>query len=148
VIEDDVEIGAHTAVQRGTLDPTRIRRNAKIDSLCVVSHNCDVGEDAMLVGQSGLGGSTILERGVIVMGQAGTAGHLRVGARSLLAARAGVSKNLAPGSRVWGTPAWEDRRWHRSMAALGRLPDVLRRLREVERRLGLRRRRDDGGSGA
>jgi len=138
VIEDDVEIGALAAIDRATLGATRIRRNAKIDDLCVVAHNCDVGEDVLIVGQSGLAGSTVVERGAILMGQTGTAGHLRVGARAFLGGRTAVHKDVPAGARLFGAPGMPERTWHRMMAALTRLPDALRRLRAVERALGIR----------
>ncbi len=141
VIEDDVEIGANTTVDRATFDETRIRRAAKIDNLVQIAHNCDIGEGAIVVAQSGLSGSTWVGSGAIIMAQAGSAGHLRVGERAFVGARAGLHKDVAPGSRVWGAPQLEARRWHKAMAALARLPDALRRLRAVERELGLRRAR-------
>jgi UDP-3-O-[3-hydroxymyristoyl] glucosamine N-acyltransferase len=138
VIEDDVEIGVHSVVDRSTLGETRIRRGAKIDNLVCIAHNCDVGEDVFIVAQSGLAGSTIVERGAILMAQVGASGHLTIGKNAFVGARGGVHKDVPPGVRVWGTPQMEERRWHRAMAALARLPDALRRLRAVERRLGLR----------
>jgi UDP-3-O-[3-hydroxymyristoyl] glucosamine N-acyltransferase len=146
VIEDDAEIGALTAIDRATLGVTRIGRNAKIDDLCVVAHNCDVGADVILVGQSGLAGSTVVEDGAILMGQTGTTGHLRIGARAFLAGRTAVHKDVPPGARLFGAPAMPERAWHRTMAALARLPDALRRLRAVERRLGIRGARGEDES--
>jgi len=139
VLEDDVEVGANATIDRATLGETRVRRNAKIDNLVVVSHNCDVGEDVLVAAQSGLAGSTTVGRGAILMGQTASAGHLTIGAASFLGARAALHKDLPPGSRVWGAPALEERRWHKSVAAFARLPEMLRRLRAVERKLGLRR---------
>lgn len=140
VIEDDVEIGAGTTVDRATLGETRIRRGAKIDNLVQIAHNCDIGEDAIIVAQTGLSGSTVVGRGAMVMAQAGSAGHLRIGERAFVGARAGLHKDVAPGARVWGSPQLEERSWHRAMAALVRLPGALRRLRAIERRLGMRDR--------
>ena len=150
VIEDDVEIGANTTVDRAALAETRIRRGAKIDNLVMVAHNCDVGEGAVIIGQAGLSGSTEVGRGAMIMAQAGSAGHLRIGERAFVGARAGLHHDVADGARVWGAPALEERRWHRVVAALSRLPDALRRLRAVERKLGLRPPRggpDEGEEG-
>lgn len=138
VIEDDAEIGALAAIDRATLGVTRIGRNAKIDDLCVVAHNCDVGPDVIMVGQSGLAGSTVVEAGAILMGQTGTAGHLRIGARAFLGGRTAVHRDVPAGARLFGAPAMPERAWHRTMAALARLPDALRRLRAIERALGIR----------
>ena len=143
VIEDDAEIGAGAAIDRATLGVTRIGRNTRIDDLCIVAHNCDVGPDVLIVGLSGLAGSTIIERGAILMGQTATTGHLRIGERAFLGGRAAVHRDVAAGVKVWGAPAMEQRAWHKSMAALGRLPDALHRLRAVERALGLRDKRDE-----
>lgn len=147
VLEDDVEIGANATIDRATLGETRVRRNAKIDNLVVVSHNCDIGEDVLVAAQSGLAGSTRVGRGAILMGQTASAGHLTIGAASFLGARAALHKDLPAGSRVWGAPALEERRWHKSMAVFARLPDLMRRLRVIERRLGLRRVRGDERDG-
>jgi UDP-3-O-[3-hydroxymyristoyl] glucosamine N-acyltransferase len=133
VIEDDVEIGANTTVDRATLDETRIRRGAKIDNLVQIAHNCDVGEDALIVAQSGLSGGTIVGRGAIVMAQAGTTGHLRIGERAFIGARAGLHRDVPDGARVFGSPAVEEHAWHRSVSALKRLPELLRRVRRLER---------------
>jgi UDP-3-O-[3-hydroxymyristoyl] glucosamine N-acyltransferase len=144
VIEDDVEIGANSTIDRATLDETWIRRGAKIDNLVQIAHNCDVGEDVMIVAQSGLSGSTLVGRRALLMAQSGSAGHLEIGAGAFVGARAGLRKDVDPGARVWGAPQMEERRWHRSMSALMRLPDVLKRLRAIERKLGLRPGRQTG----
>jgi len=147
VIEDDVEIGAGTTVDRGTLAETRIRRGARIDNLVQIAHNCDVGEGAVIVAQSGLSGSTVVGRGAVVMAQAGSAGHLRIGDGAFVGARAGLHKDVPDGARVWGAPQMEERAWHRAVRALARLPAALRRLRAIERELGLRRTREGTGRG-
>ncbi|HPG27925.1 MAG: UDP-3-O-(3-hydroxymyristoyl)glucosamine N-acyltransferase [Spirochaetaceae bacterium] len=133
VVEDDVEIGANTTVDRATLDETRIRRGAKIDNLVQIAHNCDVGEDAIIVAQTGLSGGTVVGRGAIVMAQAGTTGHLRIGAGAFVGARGGLHHDVPDGARVFGAPAMEERRWHRTIAALTRLPELVRRVRRLER---------------
>ena len=138
VIEDDVEVGANSTIDRATLGETRIRRGTKIDNLVQIAHNCDVGEDVVIIAQSGLSGSTIVGRGAMIMAQAGSAGHLRIGERAFVGARAGLHRDVADGARVWGTPQLEEHGWHRAVAALARLPDALRRLRAVERKVGLR----------
>jgi UDP-3-O-[3-hydroxymyristoyl] glucosamine N-acyltransferase len=133
-----VEIGANTTVDRATLTETRIRRAAKIDNLVQIAHNCDIGENAVIVAQTGLSGSTVVGNGAIVMAQAGSAGHLKIGDGAFVGARAGLHKDVPHGGRVWGAPQMEERSWHRSIAAFARLPEMLRRLRAVERVLGLR----------
>jgi UDP-3-O-[3-hydroxymyristoyl] glucosamine N-acyltransferase len=142
VVEDDVEIGANSTVDRATLDETRIRRGAKIDNLVQIAHNCDIGEDALIASQTGLSGGTIVGRGAIVMGQVGAIGHLKIGERAFVAARAGLHQDVPDGARVYGAPATEEHGWHRSMSALKRLPELLRRVRRLERAAG-----DDPTSG-
>jgi UDP-3-O-[3-hydroxymyristoyl] glucosamine N-acyltransferase len=136
VIEDDVEIGANSAVDRARLGTTRIERGAKIDNLVQIGHNCLIGAHSMVISQVGLGGSTRVGSRVFIMGQAGAAGHLTIGDGSFIAGRAGVMSDLPPGSRVWGFPAVPERRWHRSTLLVARLPELLRRLRVLERHLG------------
>jgi len=145
VLEDDVEVGANTTVDRAALGETRIRRGAKIDNLVQIAHNCDLGEGVMVAAQTGLAGSTIAERGAIFMGRAASAGHLRVGERAFVGAAASLHKDVSPGGRVWGTPQMEERLFHRVSASLRQLPDLLRRMRAVERRLGLRAAPPGGG---
>jgi UDP-3-O-[3-hydroxymyristoyl] glucosamine N-acyltransferase len=138
VLEDDVEIGAGTTVDRGSVGETRIARGVKIDNLVQIAHNCSIGEDSIVVAQSGLAGSTVVGRRAVLMARVGSAGHLTIGDGAFVGVRAGLHKDVAPGARVWGTPQMEERAWHRAMAALGRLPDALRRLRALEQRLGVR----------
>ena len=141
VIEDDVEVGANTTIDRATLYETRVRRGAKIDNLVQIGHNCDVGEGALIVAQTGLSGSTVVGNGAMVMAQAGSAGHLKIGDYAFVGARAGLHKDVPDGARVFGSPQLEDRQWHRAMAALTRLPAALKRLRALERSTG--RSRDE-----
>ncbi len=146
VLEDDVEIGAGTTVQRGSLDETRIGRNAKIGDLCVIGHNSTVGEDVMMIGHTAIAGSVTIERGAIIMGQVAISGHLTIGAGALIGARAGIHKDVRPKARVYGTPGVEERAWHRSTAAVSRLPELFRRVRELERRAALEGDEDDASS--
>lgn len=135
VIEDDVEIGANTTVDRGSLEDTRIGRGAKIDNLVQIGHNCDVGEDVVIIAQAGLSGSTRIERGAIVMAQAGIVGHVTVGERAVVGPQTGVMRNVPAKTRVIGSPEREGRLQGKIVAALPRLPDLLRRVRALERRV-------------
>jgi UDP-3-O-[3-hydroxymyristoyl] glucosamine N-acyltransferase len=146
VIEDEVEIGAQTTVDRATLDETRIRRGAKIDNLVQIAHNCDIGEDAIIVAQTGLSGGTVVGRGAIVMAQAGSTGHLRIGEGAFVGARTGLHHDVPDGGRAFGSPQMEERSWQRMVAALKRLPDLLRRVRRLEREMA--ERAGDEGAGA
>ena len=133
VVEDDVEIGANTTVDRATLDVTRIRRGAKIDNGVQIAHNCDVGEDVLIVSQTGLAGGTLVGDRAILMARSASAGHLRIGEGAFLAANTAVHHDVPAGARMYGVPAQEEHGWHRTVAALKRLPDLLKRVRRLER---------------
>jgi UDP-3-O-[3-hydroxymyristoyl] glucosamine N-acyltransferase len=135
VIEDDVEIQTLTSVDRATLGETRVKRGAKIDSLCQVGHACVVGEDNIICGQTGLAGSTILEENVIMAGQTGSSGHLTVHKNAVVWAQSGVGHDVPEGGIVSGSPAFDSREWLRASATFSRLPDMLRTLRALERRV-------------
>ncbi|HZR81932.1 MAG TPA: UDP-3-O-(3-hydroxymyristoyl)glucosamine N-acyltransferase [Candidatus Binatia bacterium] len=135
-IADDVEVGANTTIDRATIGVTRIERGAKLDNLVMVAHGCTVGEEALLAAQVGLAGSTTIGARVQLGGQVGTAGHLTVGEGARVAAQSGVPNDVAAGATVGGYPAMDAALWRRVSAAIHRLPDLLRRVRRLERRLG------------
>jgi len=135
-LEDDVEIGANTAIDRATVGATVIRRGAKIDNLVMIGHGCEVGEGALLAAQVGLAGSTTLEAGVRLGGQAGAAGHLTVGKNTLVAAQSGIPHDVPANSMIGGYPAVDIVSWRRYSAALPKLPELLRRVRRLEHALG------------
>jgi UDP-3-O-[3-hydroxymyristoyl] glucosamine N-acyltransferase len=135
VLEDDVEIGANTTIDRARFGVTRIGRGTKIDNLVMVAHNCDVGEGSALVAQVGIAGGTVLGRRVFMMAQSGAGSRARLGDGSFVGARGGVIRDLEPGTRVWGFPSMPERTWHRVVAGLGRLPELLRRVKRIERHL-------------
>jgi UDP-3-O-[3-hydroxymyristoyl] glucosamine N-acyltransferase len=137
IVEDDVEIGANTTIDRATLEATIIRRGAKLDNLVMVAHNCEVGAHSFLAAQVGIAGSTKIGRGVQMGGQAGAAGHLTIGDGVQIAAQSGVPSSVAAGKVVGGYPAIEATLWRRTSAALLRLPELLKRVRRLERRLGI-----------
>jgi UDP-3-O-[3-hydroxymyristoyl] glucosamine N-acyltransferase len=128
VIEDDVEIGANSTVDRGALGETRIRRGAKFDNLVHVAHNCDVGEDAILVALTGVSGSSTIGKGAVLAGQVGIGDHAHVGPGVILGGQAGVfsgksvtNEGLKPGTVHWGTPARPLQQVLREQATLARL---------------------------
>jgi UDP-3-O-[3-hydroxymyristoyl] glucosamine N-acyltransferase len=134
-IEDDVEIGANSCVDRATSTVTVVGRGSKLDNLVQVGHNSTVGPYAILCAQVGLAGSTHLGQGVMLGGQAGTAGHQRLGDLVQVAAASGVVGDVAAGERVAGVPAIAHKNWLRSAAAYAKLPVVMQQLRALERRL-------------
>jgi UDP-3-O-[3-hydroxymyristoyl] glucosamine N-acyltransferase len=132
VLEDDVEVQANACVDRATVGETRIGRGAKLDDLVLVGHASRVGANTLLCGQVGLAGSTRIGKNCILAGQVGTAGHLTVGDGSVLTAQSGVPNDVPPQSLYSGYPAVENREWLKTVAALNRLPDLQRRVRELE----------------
>jgi UDP-3-O-[3-hydroxymyristoyl] glucosamine N-acyltransferase len=135
VLEDDVEVQTLTSIDRATLGETRVKRGAKIDSLCQIGHACVVGEDNIICAQTGLAGSTVLKENVIMAGQTGSAGHLTVHKNAIVQAQAGIGHDVPEGATVSGSPAFESREWLRATAAFTRLPELLRTVRTLERRV-------------
>ncbi len=124
VIEDDVEIGANTTIDRGALDETRIRRGTKIDNLVHIGHNCQIGEDVVIAAQAGLSGSITVENGVVLGGQVGIGEHARIGEGVMLGGQGGVLPNKilrGKGEPFWGTPAQPLREYLKQLATLARL---------------------------
>ena len=128
IIGDDVEIQANSCVDRGAVGDTVILQGAKIDNLVQVGHGSTVGEGTLLCAQVGLAGSTTIGRQVILAGQVGVAGHCTVGDGAIATAQSGIPGDVAPGLTVSGYPAVENRQWLKSVAALNRLPGLLRNL--------------------
>jgi UDP-3-O-[3-hydroxymyristoyl] glucosamine N-acyltransferase len=123
-IEDDVEIGANSTIDRGALDETRIRRGAKIDNLVHIGHNCQIGEDVVIAAQTGLSGSIVIENGAVLGGQVGIGEHARIGEGVMLGGQGGVLPNKilrGKGEAFWGTPAQPLREYLKQLAALARL---------------------------
>jgi UDP-3-O-[3-hydroxymyristoyl] glucosamine N-acyltransferase len=144
VVEDDVEIGANSTIDRGTLDETRIGRGTKIDNLVMVAHGSVIGPHGLLAAQAGVSGSTRIGSHVIMAGQTGMAGHLRVGDRVVVAAKSAVFSDVPAGSFVAGIPAVDHRAWKRSVALVKMLPELRSRLRTLEERLAVLEARGEG----
>ena len=136
-IDDDVAIGANTCVDRAAFGTTWIKAGVQIDNLVMVAHNVEVGENSILVAQTGIAGSTRLGRNVVLGAKVGVAGHLRLGDRVMAAAMSGIHNNQVEGAKVGGAPAFEIKQWGRATAVFSRLPEMARELRrlrkEVER---------------
>ena len=135
VIEDDVEIGAGTTIDRASVGESRIGRGSKLDNLVQIGHSCTVGEDSLLCAQVGLAGSSHIGNRVILAGQAGVAGHLTIGDDVVLTAKSATSHDVPAGKMISGIPAFDNRDWLRSTAAFRRLGEMHRALRELEKRL-------------
>jgi len=132
IIEDDVEIGCNTTIDRGSLGTTRIRAGAKIDNLVQIGHNCRIGRHVIIVSQVGISGSTRVGDGAVLGGQAGVQGHIEIGAGARVGGQAGVTGSVAAGETVSGYPARPHREALRVQAALMKLPELMRRLKELE----------------
>jgi UDP-3-O-[3-hydroxymyristoyl] glucosamine N-acyltransferase len=134
-IEDDVEIQSLTSVDRATAGETRVKRGAKIDSLVQVGHACVVGEDNIICAQTGLAGSSILERNVLLAGQVGVSGHLTVHQDAIVYAQSGIGGDVAAGARISGSPAFAASDWLRAITAFAKLPELLKTVRELRKRI-------------
>ena len=134
-IEDDVEVGACTTIDRATLGETVIGRGTKIDNLVQIAHNVKVGPLSLLCAQAGVSGSSELGTGVVLAGQVGVVGHIRVGDMAKVGAQSGVAHDVEDGQTVSGTPAMPHKEWLRASAALGQLGDLLKEVRTLRRRV-------------
>lgn len=135
VIEDDVEIGANTCIDRATFGSTVIGKGTKIDNLVQIGHNAKVGEGCLLVSQSGLAGSSRLGNGVVLAGQSAVGDHVDVGDGVMAAARSGINSNVKPGSVVAGFPAISYKEWLQAATAFSRIPQLLKDVRRLRRQV-------------
>jgi UDP-3-O-[3-hydroxymyristoyl] glucosamine N-acyltransferase len=132
VVEDDVEVQAHTCIDRAAVGETRIGRGSKLDNLVQIGHACRIGENAIICSQAGIAGSTVLGNNVVLAGQVGIINHLRIGDGVLVTAQSGVGHDVEAGQKISGSPAFDNRRWLRSTAVFERLPDLQRSVRQLE----------------
>ena len=132
IIENNVEIGANTTIDRATMGSTIIRSGAKIDNLVQIAHNVEVGNSTVIAALAGISGSTKIGKGVMIGGQAGLAGHLQVDDGSKINAQAGLGKSLKAGSSVTGSPAYDYNKAIRSQAVARNLPEMEKRIKELE----------------
>ena len=135
IIEDNVEIGANTCIDRSTMGATIIRRGVKLDNLIQVAHNCEVGENTVMSAQVGMAGSTKIGQWCMVGGQAGFAGHIHVADKTFVGAQCGVISNTKGNEQLIGSPAMEPKTYFRGMAVLKHLPDMYRDLTQLKREL-------------
>jgi UDP-3-O-[3-hydroxymyristoyl] glucosamine N-acyltransferase len=135
VIEDDVEVQCLSAIDRASVGETRVKRGAKIDNLVQVGHASTVGEDNIVCAQTGLAGSTVLERNVLLAGQVGASGHLTVHEGAVVYAQSGIGGDVEPGARISGSPAFAAAEWRRSVAVFPRLAELLKTVRELKKKV-------------
>lgn len=135
VIEDDVEIGANSAIDRATISSTIVKRGTKVDNLVHIAHNVVIGEDCFLVAQTGIAGSTKVGNHVTFAGQSGCVGHLTISDNCVFAAKAGVIGDVPAGSFYAGFPARPHKEWLRAEASANKVPDLIKKVRDLEKRL-------------
>jgi UDP-3-O-[3-hydroxymyristoyl] glucosamine N-acyltransferase len=135
VIHDDVEIGANTAIDRATLGSTVIGQGTKIDNLVHIAHNVVIGRNCIIMGQVGFAGSTQLGDYCVIASQAGISGHLKLGDQAMVGAKSGVMRDVPDGGKVLGLPAGPEKETKRQLIAVTQLPELIRRVRELEKQM-------------
>jgi len=134
-IDDDVDIGANTTIDRGTFGKTHIKKGTRIDNLVAVGHNVRIGENSVVVAQVGIAGSTSLGRNVILGGQVGVKGHIHLDDGVMVAAKSGVHNNQPKGSTIAGIPAIPHKNWLKSSMLIGKLPEMYKDLRDLKHKI-------------
>lgn len=137
ILDDDVEIGANCCIDRAAIEVTRISRGTKLDNLVQIAHNCQIGEDCMIVSQVGISGSTKIGNHVTLAGQVGVAGHLTIGDNVLVGAQSGVPSSLPANAAYSGTPTMPHREWLKSSMIMPRLPELKKTVSALEKRIAL-----------
>ncbi|NNE99035.1 MAG: UDP-3-O-(3-hydroxymyristoyl)glucosamine N-acyltransferase [Pyrinomonadaceae bacterium] len=135
VLENDVEVGANTAIDCSSVGETRIKRGAKIDNLVQIGHSCTIDEDALICAQTGLAGSTTIGKRVVLAGQVGVAGHLKIGDDAVATSKSGIPNDVESGKVVSGYPAIDNREWLRSSAVFRRLAKLSKIVRNLEKKI-------------
>ncbi len=144
IIEDDVEVGAGTTIDRATLGKTVIGRGTKIDNLVQIAHNVQIGENCVVISQVGISGSSKLGDNVILGGQVGVAGHLEIGNNSRVAAKSGVGKSIPPDTDCGGIPAMEHTAFLKNAVLMPKLPQIFKRVKKLENELNILKKATQG----
>ena len=134
-LDDDVQVGANSCVDRAAFGVTHVKSGVRIDNLVMVGHNVEIGDNSILVGQCGIAGSTVLGRNVVLGAKAAVGGHLKIGDGVMVAGKSGVHNNQPPGAVVGGTPAFDIKKWGKSAAIYGKLPEMRREIKRLGREL-------------
>ena len=136
VIEDDVEIGANTCVDRSTMGSTVIRKGVKLDNLIQVAHNVEIGQNTVIAAQTGIAGSTKVGQWCMFGGQVGMAGHIHIADQTHVGAQAGITNSVKqPGQTIIGSPAWDAKGFMKSAAIFRRLPDMYQKINELQKEI-------------
>ena len=135
ILENDVEIGANTVVDRATMGSTIVRRGTKLDNLIQVAHNVEIGNDTVIAAQTGISGSTKIGSNCMIGGQVGFVGHIKISDRTMVGAQAGVTRGTKEGAVITGYPARDMTKMRYIDASLSRLPDLVRKVRNIEKKI-------------
>lgn len=135
IIEDEVEIGANTTIDRSVMGSTIIRRGVKLDNLIQIAHNCEIGENTAMAAQVGVAGSTKIGENCVLGGQVGIGGHITIGKNSQIGAQSGIISNTKEGSEVMGSPAYPVKNFFKSSIIIPKLPDIYRQINSLEKEL-------------
>lgn len=135
ILEDNVDIGANTTVDRATMGSTVIRKGTKLDNLVQIGHNVELGSNTALAAQAGIAGSTKVGSNVMIGGQVGLAGHIKIGDRVMIAAQSGVGGNVEDGKIIMGSPAFDNKEYKKSYIGFRKLPDIMERLKNLEKNI-------------
>jgi UDP-3-O-[3-hydroxymyristoyl] glucosamine N-acyltransferase len=135
IIEDDVEIGANTAIDRASLEKTIIGKGTKIDNLVQIAHNVTIGQNSIIVSQVGIAGSSRIGNNVVLAGQAGVRDHVTIGDGVMAGGGTGITKDVPAGSIIWGTPHMPHKEWMKLQIYIKRLPDLFERIKKIEKKL-------------
>lgn len=136
ILEDYVEIGANTTIDRATMGSTIIRGGAKLDNLVQVAHNVEIGNNTVIAAQTGVAGSTRIGSNCMIGGQVGIAGHLKIGDKTKIAAQAGIGKNVpAEGTTLMGSPAFDARQYNKSYVIFRKIPEIYKQLQEIQKKI-------------
>ena len=135
LIEDDVEIGANTTIDRAVMNETRISKGVKLDNLIQIAHNVQIGENTVMASQVGISGSTKVGKNCMFGGQVGLGGHITIGDNSNIGAQSGIISNVEAGAQILGSPAIPVKNFFRSSAVFSKLPDMYKQLNKLQKEL-------------
>ncbi|MCJ7579085.1 MAG: UDP-3-O-(3-hydroxymyristoyl)glucosamine N-acyltransferase [Candidatus Aminicenantes bacterium] len=135
ILEDDVEVGANTAIDRAAMDKTIIRRGTKIDNLVQIAHSVEIGTNSLIIAQAGIAGSSKIGKNVIIAGQAGIPAHINIGDNAVIAAQAGVSKDVPADTTVVGSPHMKIKDYWRMLASIKKIPGLIKDLKELKSKI-------------
>jgi UDP-3-O-[3-hydroxymyristoyl] glucosamine N-acyltransferase len=135
VLEEEVEVGANTTIDRAVMGSTIIRKGVKLDNLIQIAHNCEIGRNTVMAAQVGIAGSAKLGEGCVLGGQVGIGGHITIGSHSQIGAQSGIISNTPEGSEVMGSPAYPVKNFFKSSIIIPKLPDMYRQLNALEKEI-------------